>query len=291
MVAATELRRPPPAAGNGSRLATPVPKLGKCAPGVGSMAMVFMGVEGFGKTTFAANAPKPAILMARGEAGFRTLRQRELVPDCDAVELETWDETLRMVDSLADLDNQTVVLDALGGFERLCHEHVCRRDFAGDWGEKGFQAFMRGYDIAVADWLNLISRLDRLRAKRGVNVVLLSHVKVKNFKNPDGADFDRYTSDCHEKTWSVTHKWADAVLFGKFVTVTQKEGKFGRAKGIGGTERVIYTQRRDAWDAKNRYSLPEQIEVGGPSDMWPTVWSAIRGESSQAAEVPAAPEL
>lgn len=252
------------------------PKLGKIAVGVTSTRLVLNAVEGWGKTTFGSHAPKPAVLMARGESGFTTLRKRGLVPDADAVELTTWKDTLKVVEDLESADYESVVLDAQGGFERLCHEHVCARDFNNEWGEKGFQAFMRGYDIAVSDWLQLLQRLDRLHAK-GMNVIILSHAKTKSFKNPLGPDFDRYTADVHDKTWGVTHKWADAVLFGMFVTVTQE--KKGRAKGIGGTERVIHTQRTDGWDAKNRYSMPERLDVEAPETMWATVWGAIAGET------------
>lgn len=277
----------PPSAGNGA-----LPRFGRISTGVSAPRIVLNAVEGFGKTTLGAYAPKPAILMARGETGFATLRQAGRVPDADAVELASWPDVLKVVDSLGTADYRSVVLDALGGFERLCHEHVCARDFENNWGEKGFQAYMRGYDIAVADWLQLLQRLDALRAAKGVNVVMLSHAKAKTFKNPLGPDFDRYTADCHEKTWGVTHKWADAVLFGTFVTVTQE--KKGRTKGIGGTERTIYTQRTDGFDAKNRFGMPDQIEMGDdPAAMWPTLWTNLTNTPGTPAPVvaDAAPEL
>jgi hypothetical protein len=99
---------------------------------------------------------------------------------------------------------------------------------------------------------------------------------VRPFRNPLGSDFDRYTSDCHEKTWSVTHKWADAVLFGTFVAVTQEDKKTRRIKGIGGTERRLYTQRTDGYDAKNRYNMLPEIDMPEePATMWDTLWAAL----------------
>lgn len=105
-------------------------------------------------------------------------------------------------------------------------------------------------------------------------IIMLGHTQVKPYKNPMGEDFDRYVADVHHKTWGVTHKWADAVLFGTFLTITEK--KNNKVKGIGGTERVLYTERRDAYDAKNRYNMPEEIEIPDDSSKsWETIWKNI----------------
>lgn len=277
------MTRPPP---SGSAA---VPKLARIPVGISAPRIVLNAVEGFGKTTFGAFAPNPAILMARGETGFATLRQKGRVPDADAVELTSWNNVFRIIDTLAGGQYDTIVIDALGGFERLCHEHVCARDFNNDWSEKGFYSYMRGYEVSIPDWIQFLYRLDALRAARNCSIILLSHAKARTFKNPLGPDFDRYTADCHEKTWGVTHKWADAVLFGTFVTVTQE--KKGRTKGIGGTERVIHTQRTDGYDAKNRYGMTQQIQLpDDPAQMWPTVWAEMQ-RSAAAPDADAAPEL
>ena len=229
--------------------------------------MIFMATEGFGKTTFAAYAPDCAILMARGETGYATLRGSGRVPDRDAVVIDEWTGLLALLDQIADMPEipyKYLALDALGGFERLCHEHVCKRDFGDNWGEKGFMSFAKGPDSAVTDWLHLIHRLDKIHA-RGIGIIALSHCRVKPYKNPLGPDFDRYMADIHEKTWAVTHKWADAALFGSFRSIVDRVNeKSNKGKGIGGADRVVYTERRDAFDAKNRYGLPEEIDL--PND-------------------------
>ncbi len=256
--------------------------------------LIINAVEGFGKTTFAAFAPKSALLMSRGETGYPTLLKAGLVPPIPSVELSTWIETLEQVDYLIQNPGQyqTVALDALGGFERLCHEHVCARDFNGEWGDRGFQAYMRGYDVSISEWLLLLQRLDRLR-NFGTEIVILSHAKVKTFKNPDGPDYDRYSADCHDKTWAVTAKWADDILFGTFQTVVlDASGNMasattkGRKKGVGGDQRMIYTQRRASYDAKNRWGMPHEIEISEqPQLMWSTVHAHMtRKEAS--ADVP-----
>lgn len=280
---------PPPVSRNAATRVTQkvaAPKWGKIQPAFQPPRIIVNAVEGWGKTTLAAHTPNPLIVMAAGETGYETLLGSGLVPSVDAAKVATWSETLALVDELIEnaSGHKTLVFDAMGGFERQCHEHVCLRDFDGDWGERGFSSFQKGYDLAVADWLHLLSRLDRLRDTHGVMVLMLAHSKVKSFKNPMGADFDRYISDVHEKTWAVTAKWADAVFFGNFYTIVEG-GKTGdrpkKGKGIGGVDRVLYTERRDAFDAKNRYGMPEVVDIpNDPTQSWSTLWAAIKPQSN-----------
>jgi AAA domain len=241
--------------------------------------IVLVGVEGWGKTTFGAYAPQPAVLMARGESGFQTLVDHDLVPPAPAVELQTWQETLAILERMsAQQDNhfRTLVLDALGGFERLNHEFVCARDFKGDWGDKGFGSFGKGVEVAASEWQKLLVLLDAIR-KQGIGIILLCHSEVRPFRNPIGPDFDRYTANLTKQTWKPTHAWADAVFFGTFVTVVT-ESK-GRAKGIGGSDRIVYTVRSDAYDAKNRYAMPPEIDIpADPSQVYTTIMTHIQRE-------------
>ncbi len=246
--------------------------------------LILNGVEGWGKTSTGAYAPKAAILMAQGETGYRTLLAAGRVPQIPCALATDWPQVLATIRDLTKEDCfETLVIDTLGGLELLCHAHVCQRDFGGDWGEKGFLSYHKGYDLAVKDWLQLLVALDELREKRRVTILMLSHAQVRPFKNPAGEDFDRYTADCHPKTWGVTHKWADAVLFAQFVTVVEKLRGESRPKGLGGTQRVVRCERRDAWDAKNRYGMPDSIDIpDDPAKNWSEIWKHIRKEPADA---------
>ena len=245
--------------------------------------IVVYGVEGFGKTTIGAYAPDPVILMARSEQGYDTLLSAGRVPAVPAILIESWEQLLVTLDAIA-IDTQgrkSIVFDALGGFERLCHELVCKRDFQNDWSDRGFLSYNKGFDVSVSEWLKMLRKIEIIRA-RGVVVVMLGHSKVKMFKNPSGPDFERYICDLHEKTWGVTSKWADAVLFGNFrslVDVSRREkgnSAERKGKGIGGTDRVIYADHRDAFDAKNRFGMPEEFDLPtDPSQAWLCIWNNI----------------
>src|SRR5215207_8519510 len=98
---------------------------------------VIYGPEGVGKTSLAAAAPRPAVLMTRGETGLQTLIDAGRVPPTPHFpELQSWVDLLGAVEALrsGDHDHRTLVIDTVNGAERLCHEHVCARDFGGRWG-------------------------------------------------------------------------------------------------------------------------------------------------------------
>jgi len=244
--------------------------------------IVLNAVEGFGKTSFAAYAPNPAILMSAGETGYETLLGAKRVPAVPAVRVSTWNELIAHLTGISvaeDVPYKNICLDAIGGFEKLLHDEVCRRDFGGKYGDDGFMAYHKGYAQALPDWQKMLGLLDKIRDRHAAGIILISHAHVRPFKNPVGADFDQYASNLHPKTWAITAKWSDAVLFGNFLTITDDIND-DRAKGVGGTERVIYTERRDAWEAKNRYGLPAEIKVGDEKQVWKQVIDAMTGKAT-----------
>lgn len=245
--------------------------------------MILYGVPGWGKTSLAAHIPGVVFLCDQQEQGIHNLKDAGLVPDGVPVlpPATCWADVLGILESLRSDEHQfkALALDAMGGFERLCHEEVCRRDFSGDWGKGGFTSYQQGYDVSVSDWRAFINALDRLRDERSMSIIMLAHAKVSPFKNPEGPDYDRYNVDVHHKTWSITHKWADMVLFGNFeVAFSKSDESKSKAKAKGGQNRVIYTEHHAAFDAKNRHNLPAEIDAGstGAKSAWESLSKCIR---------------
>lgn len=254
-------------------VSTPNSKLPYC--------LVLHAQEGWGKTSLGAQFPNPIFLMTKGEKGLLTLINSGQLGPVQHFRrpAESWNEVKLATEWLINFDHphKTFVIDTINGAERLMHEMVCHRDFNGEWGDKGFLAFQKGYDRSIPDWLDFLARLDRLREAKGMAILLLCHTAVRTFKNPEGPDFDRYEPAVHKSTWGVSHKWSDMVLFGKFETITE-EKKGTRAKGIGGQQRLLMTTRHAAYDAKNRHGLPEEIDCGdSPEDAWSAFLEAMKG--------------
>lgn len=244
-------------------------------------AMVAYGPPGIGKTSFGCAAPSPIFLIDSQEDGIGTLKASHLVaadipvlPPCNS-----WEDVLEALTALAQGEHKfkTLVIDTLGGLERLLHEHVCREQYKGEWGEKGFTSYARGYEVSLPPWRDFLNKLDRLRSDRNMSVIALAHSHVRPFKNPEGEDFDRYSVDMHAKTWAVTHKWSDMILFANYYIQAEKERGQSRAKGKGGQLRFFNTEHHAAYDAKNRHALPAEIPMGDSgAEAWNNLVEAIK---------------
>lgn len=241
-------------------------------------SMVIVGPAGVGKSSLAGNIPKSVVMPFGQEDTWGLLKGSGAVPEDLPVlpPARTFSDMMGMIEELTTEDHEykALVIDTISCAERLCHEHVCNREFSGDWSERGFLGFNRGYEVSLSDWREYINAVDRLRDEKGMMVVLLGHTKITQYRNPVGADYDRFTVDLHHKTWSLTHRWCDAVLFFNYWIEVDESGL--RAKGKGGHSRVIHTQHSAAFDAKNRFGLEAEIEGGDSgAEAWQNLKDAI----------------
>src|SRR5690606_30827753 len=99
-------------------------------------------------------------------------------------------------------DRETVVFDVLSGMEELCHFKYAADYFKGDLTDKGFMAFQRGPSLALEYWKGLIESLDKMRMK--LRPIILSHSRIQTFRNPLGADYDRYVPNVAKETWGMS---------------------------------------------------------------------------------------
>lgn len=218
------------------------------------LRVLLYGSDGVGKTTFAAGMPTPIFLGP--EDGTSTI---------DVARFPVPRDWLDVKDAVAELTNEpheygTLAIDTLDWLEPLLWEHVCRTA-----GVKSIEAvgggYGKGYVAALDEWRSLLASLDRLRDQRGMHVILLAHAWIRTFKNPDPdqGDYDRYELKLHAKASGLLKEWSDAVLFANYETLTTTKG--GRTRGISSGARLVYTERRAQWDAKNRYGLPETLPL------------------------------
>lgn len=220
--------------------------------------VLLYGVEGIGKSTFGGDAPSAVFLGA--EDGTSELDVSRLPP------VSTWSGVIELLDLLRTDPHtyRTLVVDTLDWLEPLVWTHVCatKADKAGQ-KHKSIEdyGYGAGYAYAVEVWRDFLARLDALRAK-GMNIILIAHSHVKQFKNPEGEDFDRYEPKIHKLATALISEWCDAMMFAQLETLTAKSGAgiTARHKGVSGA-RLLFTERRAAFAAKNRYSLPEALPL------------------------------
>jgi hypothetical protein len=221
------------------------------------MRVLVYGLEGVGKSTFAANAPAPIFLGA--EDGTSQLDvQRFPQPG-------NWADVMEAVQVLTvePHDYQTLVLDTLDWIEPLVWQQTCvamakpGKPPLRSIEEPGYG---KGYVEAGGYWRQLTAALERLRTARRMDVVLLAHSWIKTFKNPGGEDFDRYEMKLHKGAAGLWREWCDAVLFAAHDVTTYEDDR-KRVKGIGTGARVLRTEHNAAYDAKNRYDLPPALAL------------------------------
>jgi hypothetical protein len=240
-----------------------------------------------GKTSLAAQPENTVFSLASSETGLLTLIDAGQLPQIDHFEPAADWETLKdQVRAL--IENETsyrvYAVDTLNLVERLCHEYVCHKYCDDDWGKKGFLSYNAGYELSLTPIREYLNLLDELRERRKMSILLLAHSKIKPFRNPEGADFDRFTVDIHEKTWSLVDRWADMVLFLNYethVTQVQESKTQKKGKGMGADHRIMYTRRTAAFDAKNRLGLPAEIDMGNSAQEG---WAAFIEAAKQAKE-------
>jgi hypothetical protein len=84
---------------------------------------------------------------------------------------------------------------------------------------------------------------------------------MRKFEQPDemGA-YDRWEMKLTKKTAPMLKEWADMVLFCNYKTEVITDQNTKSKKATGG-RRVMYAAHHPCWDAKNRFSLPDQMDM------------------------------
>lgn len=223
--------------------------------------ILIYGGAGVGKTTTAANAPRPFVLdLDRGSARIDVARNRRPI--------ETWEELLAAVRWFADRETkyQTLVLDTLDRAEHLCWQHVCRTGGKGGKPVRSIEdvggGYQKGYTASYEEHRRLVAALEDVWSRRGMRIILLAHARLETVKNPDGPDYQRHTLKLDPRVTGLWWEAVDAVLYAKMDVVVTKEvhdEKRHRALASVGDVRVAVTRETPTAVAKNRYGLPETI--------------------------------
>jgi len=221
---------------------------------LGPARLLIYGVDGVGKTTFAAGAPKPIFLGA--EDGTTELDVARFPTPL------TWVDVLEAVRTLT-VDGggfETFVLDTIDWTEPLLLSELCRREGVTNREEIG-GGFQKWIDAAVDEWRVLVAALERLQSAQRMNVILLAHSIKKNVKNPLGDDYERYQLKMHEKHSGLFREWVKGVYFAKHEEYSDTDKKTKRVRGVSTGARLLFTHWTAAYDAKDRYGLPEQLPL------------------------------
>lgn len=214
--------------------------------------VVIYGPEGIGKSTFAAQFPKPLFIDTEGSTSHL---------EVDRLPRPTsWQMLKQYIKDLKGdtMGYHTLVIDTADWAERLCEEAICQSN-----GRVGIEDFGygKGYTYVKEEFGRLLDSLSDL-IEASMNVVLTAHSIIRKFELPEetGA-YDRYELKLGQKAGNqcaaLAKEWADMVLFVNYkeIVITTKDNK----KKVSGGKRVMYTAHNPCWDAKNRHGLAEEL--------------------------------
>lgn len=212
---------------------------------------VIFGTEGIGKSTLAAQFPSPLFIDTEGSTKFLTVG-RLPAP-------KTWAELINEVRWAAAHPDQldTLVVDTVDWAESMAIAKVCE-----DKGLKDIEAagYGKGYTYLADEFRRFLRHLDTV-IESGTNVVLVAHAAMRKQELPDerGA-FDRWELKLQKKVAPLVKEWADLLLFCNYKTSVITDANTKSKKATGG-KRVMYTTHNPCWDAKNRFDLPDELDM------------------------------
>ena len=241
----------------------------KKGPSTRPPKIMLIGQEGVGKSTAGAQMPNPVFLC--GESGLVGPQ----FADTPSFTPTSWAEALAFCEELASNPSgyKTLVIDTLDWIEPMLYTHVVTAAKKNDIKHIEDFGYGKGYVIAQQEARRMLAVLDKVNAA-GLAVLILSHSQLKTVKNPEGDDYDHFESKVNTKVAGIFKEWCDAVLFARFEIYVRKDGM--KVKAQGGTERIVQTTHSAAWDAKNRYGLPEVMDL----DMSEIYTRIVAGKSS-----------
>lgn len=233
------------------------------------------GIDGVGKSTFAAQAPNPIFIQTGHDEGLKQIGAARF-PAC-----HTYQDFLARLSSVATGDHkyQTCCIDGVSGLEALIYEKVSRDNGKANIDLVG-GGFDKGQKLAMTQWNEVLALLNACVA-RGMAVILVAHARSEKIGDPENPMAEQYAPALHKKTsGELFRRWADATLFMTRRMTTKKEGQGIMEKtvavpiGAEGGERIIRTAWTPASVAKNRFDMP--LEIAFPkSGSWDVVMEYI----------------
>lgn len=214
------------------------------------LKVVIYGAEGIGKSTFASQFPEPLFLDTEGGTSSLNIRRVK----CGS----SWEYLLSCVNEVIKDPSicKTLVIDTADWAESLCTKYVCEKYRKSNIEEFGFG---KGYVYLQDEFSKLLTALDKL-IELGVNAVVTAHGKPRKFELPEEAgQFDRWEMKLTKQVAPLLKEWCDMLLFCNYKTyVVTTENNTKKAQG---GKRVVYTSHHACWDAKNRYGLPDELDL------------------------------
>ena len=220
--------------------------------------IIIYGPEGIGKTLFASQFPDPVFLDTEGSTRYYDVR-RIIQPNGQSTP-SSWQMLLEMAQAVRDgeITCKTLVIDSLDWAESLCAKAICDKN-----GKSGIEDFGygKGYTYLEEEFGRLLNLLTEVFHK-GINIVCTAHAAMQRIDLPEETgSYDHWAMKLEKKTAALVKEWADIILFANYKTIVIKGANPMEKNKAAGGKRVMYSTHTPWWDAKNRFSLQEEMPL------------------------------
>lgn len=221
------------------------------------------GPQGVGKSSLAKDMPNPIFIDVEG--GTTRLNVKRTPRPMN------WAHLMQIVRDLAsDLQGfQTIVFDTSDWMERLAVAHILGINGSTEMGKdaSGKKDWGKSYTQLTELWSSFLTQIESdFIDSRKAHVVFLAHSTTKRFELPEeNGEFDKYMLKMSERAGGLVKEWCELMLFVNYQTMVIVKESEKKGKAQGGARRMMYADNRASFEAKNRFSLPPEMELGfGP---------------------------
>ena len=222
---------------------------------VKAVKVCIYGPEGIGKSTLASRFPDPVFIDTEGSTNHMDVARFDAP--------SSWPMLIQEVEYVRDYPDccRTLIIDTADWAEKLCIENVLAERKMKSIEDAGYGKGYTYLKEAFGKLLNLLTDV----VEKGINVVITAHAQMRKFEQPDelGA-YDRWELKLSKQCSPLVKEWADMILFCNYKTMVVNIDNQGAVKGKNkaqGGKRIMYTSHHPCWDAKNRFGLPEEIDM------------------------------
>jgi hypothetical protein len=210
--------------------------------------VIVYGCPAVGKTTFASRFENCVFLDFENSTNELDVQRL----DCP----KTWNGVKRLMSEILAEDSvpfATICFDSLDWLEKVAGDAVAKQN-----NKKTLASIPYGrgnLELAEA-FKELLDTLQEIQDKHGVHVVFTAHSVAKHYDPPTMIEgYTRFELNLTKHVNSLMVEWSSVMLFCDFESTVEKNER-GVSKGTGtGSNRIMYTQKCDVADAKNRVGL------------------------------------
>ena len=229
--------------------------------------IMLYGQPGIGKSSFAADAPKPLFV----DADRRTshLNVERLVP-------ESWQQVFEITEWFKTQKYESLVLDTADALEIMAKDKIAK-----DYKKERFddiQDHGKNWNLLADEFKVLGESLSAVR-DAGKNIIVLAHAEVKTINDPVAGAFDRWQPRLYGKVTATFKDKVDCMFFASNEILVKK----GEKKALSDNVRYLFTEFHPGYDAKNSFGLPPKFELRELSPF--KYYEELKGESKVTPDV------